>query len=150
MRDTLANPTTAVNAQRIRDAFGPNPNLVEIGKTVDRLHAGNLQIATADPTVYDTAAGKAKLAKVSLVNGPGGTTTMGSAMIGSKFHDTALLSDRQRAGTLIHEATHQQRRTGDDVIKSNSMVIRAGDRPKLSASQVQGNGGCMCFPHSLT
>lgn len=154
MRATLAKPNDPVNKQRIRDAFGPNANLAEISKTVDGLHSGRLQVASANPAVGDKEKGRPMLAKVSLnKNKDGSFHSMGSAKIGSKFHDTTLLSDRQRAGTLIHEATHQQRRTGDDVIttgsKTTNMIIRAGDQPKLSASSVKGNGGCMCLFHFI-
>jgi len=52
------------------------------------------------------------------------------------------LDDNGRAGTLIHEATHQLRETGDNVHHTGGHIIKAtanGD-----AEKDNGKTGCMC------
>ncbi len=48
------------------------------------------------------------------------------------------MTNEGRAGTLIHEATHQLSKTGDDVNLSNN-IIKAYD----GASKTSGANGCM-------
>ncbi|KIM25475.1 hypothetical protein M408DRAFT_331217 [Serendipita vermifera MAFF 305830] len=91
MRATLANPNDPVNKQRIHDAFGPKANIAEISKTVEKLHTGTLQVASANPALADAEKGRPALAKVSLNrNQDGSFNSMGSAKIGSRFHKTTF------------------------------------------------------------
>jgi hypothetical protein len=50
------------------------------------------------------------------------------------------LNDNGRAGTLIHEATHQLRETGDKVHKNGDHIIKATDNDDKD----NGKTGCMC------
>jgi len=146
MQNTLANPDDPVNRQRILDAFGPQAKIEEIRKTVNMLQNGHLQVESADPNVADAEKKRPALAKVQLnKKEDGGFHSMGSALIGSRFHKDTF-SDRQRAGTLIHEATHQLALTGDDVITQGiaaNIVVPTGIRPDGPASHgIAINGGC--------
>jgi hypothetical protein len=146
MKTTLANPNDPVNAQRIRDAFGPQAKIDHIKTTVNNLEKGTLQIASADPQVADAEKGRPSLAKVSLNRKADGSfESMGSAKIGSRFHKDSF-GDRQRAGTLIHEATHQQMRTGDNVITNGiakNIIIPTGVTPAGDAAKgISRDGGC--------
>jgi hypothetical protein len=51
--------------------------------------------------------------------------------------DTTKTTDEGRIGTVIHEATHQLAKTGDDVNKSGNII-----RPYDSKSQATGQTGC--------
>ncbi len=53
------------------------------------------------------------------------------------------LNDAGRAATVIHEATHQLSKTGDDINKSGNII-----KPYDGKSQPSGATGCAC-PQNL-
>lgn len=58
---------------------------------------------------------------------------------------TDNLDNIGRAGTLIHEATHQLSETGDKVHQSGTRIIR----PTESDDKDNGKTGCMCLTNFL-
>jgi hypothetical protein len=146
MRDTINNRATdAAAAQRLQDAFGPNyaAHINDISTVVSRLETGNLNVQSADASVADTKKGKKTLAWVSSERNPDQSFKQpGPAFLGSRFHNT-LQTTEHRAGTLIHEATHQQSLTGDHVDKTTNTIIPTGDLPAgVNKGSLVENGGC--------
>lgn len=136
MRETLDHPNDPTNRKRIETAFGRNANLHEISTVVGNLEHGNLPVLTADPTVYDRERGKPANAVVSYNRDSKGKIDtkgwpMKHAKIGSRFHG---MSKAEQAGTLIHEATHYQSLTGDDVGK-HSKVIQSASSDKVYSAR---------------
>ncbi|KIM25489.1 hypothetical protein M408DRAFT_26265 [Serendipita vermifera MAFF 305830] len=124
MKDTVNNPIDATNKARIETAFGPidKLNMDHVKDVIGKLESGNLQINTADPTVFDKAEGQPSYAQVSLnLDSEKKFVSMGSTQIGSKFHTHMAVGER--AGTLIHEATHQLSHTGDDASNGTGEII---------------------------
>lgn len=128
MKDTVNNPTDPTNQARIETAFGPigKLDMGHVKHVIGNLESGNLQINTADPKVFDNAnGGTPSYAQVNLnLDSKNQFVSMGSTQIGSKFHTDMAVGER--AGALIHEATHQQSRTGDDVVAHSGEIIGAG------------------------
>lgn len=143
MRDTLDKPDDPENKKRIETAFGPNYKLDEIKTVVGNLEHGFMPVRTANPDVADgESKGRPSNAKVSYNRDPitKSIDTTGHPMkhtlIGSRFHNK--MSPAEQAGTLIHEATHYQSLTGDDVGPGGVIIPSAGKLPGEYASR----GGC--------
>jgi hypothetical protein len=146
MRETIQNHgTDAAAAQRLQDAFGPNyaAHINDISTVVGRLETGNLLVKSADASVADKEKGRPTLAWVSSVKYPDGKYQQpGPAYLGSRFHNT-LKTPEHRAGTLIHEATHQQSLTGDSFDTTTNAIIPTGNMPAgVNPANVVQNGGC--------
>ncbi|KAF8150131.1 hypothetical protein B0H34DRAFT_862781 [Crassisporium funariophilum] len=76
--------------RHIVKAFGHNANIPAIQHTVDALHNGRIKVPNPDPT--HTGMGYTNM-------------QTGHVGFGSAFH-SPYTTDKERAGTVIHEATH--------------------------------------------
>jgi hypothetical protein len=146
MRDTINNHgTDTAAAQRLQDAFGPNyaAHINDISTVVGRLETGTLKVQSADRTVADAKKGKPALSWVSSEKNPDGSYKQpGPAFLGTRFYES-LKTPEHRAGTLIHEATHQQSLTGDHVDTRTNTIIPTGNWPAgIDKSRVKQEGGC--------
>jgi len=105
-------------------AFGKNADFNEVDKTVTALENGKIKanVATHPFTGGEIAAVPWSKASKST------PWTAGNAQFSSQFHGAGAngLNDAGRAGTIIHEATHQLSKTGDDVNLGGN-IIKAND-----------------------
>ncbi|KIM21196.1 hypothetical protein M408DRAFT_29758 [Serendipita vermifera MAFF 305830] len=128
MQAALNAPTNQVNKARIEKAFGPHYNVAEIKKVVDRLQANVLLIRTADQTVLDTATKRPAATKVTYNRDSNNKIIASSPMkyaeLGSRYYGMSL---NEKAGALIHEATHYQSLTGDDTDSSGQIIPSASN-----------------------
>ncbi|KAF8150241.1 hypothetical protein B0H34DRAFT_180863 [Crassisporium funariophilum] len=89
MQHVLDSPNPQSNRHIVK-AFGHNANIPAIQHTVDALHNGRIKVPNPDP----------------IHTGMGHTNMQtGHVGFGSAFHSPST-TDRERAGTVIHEATH--------------------------------------------
>jgi len=97
-------------------AFGPNADHAKIKATVEKLNTQQVHIGTTDvanvkdPRLVATT-------PMTRPNGPAGPIKLGPEF----FAGDSSLKDF-RAGTLIHEATHQLSHTGDKVNTQDKMI----------------------------
>ncbi|KIM21192.1 hypothetical protein M408DRAFT_29754 [Serendipita vermifera MAFF 305830] len=121
MEAVLNNPDTAENKRKITTAFGPRVNIAEVKAVVKKLKESKIPIGSANPKYLDDQyGGKPQLAQVPPNMVPGKEdpvpnregNIMKEVQLGSDFYKK-LRDDK--AGVLIHEATHYLAHTNDDV-----------------------------------
>ncbi|KIM25480.1 hypothetical protein M408DRAFT_211465 [Serendipita vermifera MAFF 305830] len=139
MQEVLKNPTDP----RITQAFGPlatqDRKMHTIKQTVDKLATGTLKVHTSDPNVADDENHGIPINGYVPINVVGGDVQADPARFGSTFYTGDRADDKKfRAGTIIHEATHQLAFTGDHVGENDKRIIRGG-RPL--PEKIIENGG---------
>jgi len=92
MHTAINNPTDPIHAKAIEKAFGKTPDMAALRTHVDALRAGHITINNARSGNLDANA-------LAATN-----TATKHIRMGAAFHDQ--LTDQQRAGTVIHEASH--------------------------------------------
>jgi len=100
-------------------AFGKNADINVVDKTVTALQNGNVQAKLA---THPFTGGE--IAAIPWSKDGTKPWTPGHAQFSSQFHGVGAnpLDNAGRAGTLIHEATHQLSKTGDDINKSGKII----------------------------
>jgi len=154
MQQVLKNP----NDPRIKTAFGPNANVAEISKVVDKLANQKLRVQSVDPNLADGQAGRPVNGFVPMENGVPKSARFGSTFFGeqkacrifsgiwTRSHLPAGSNTQQQAGTIIHEATHQLALTGDHLDPTNNRIVPANEP---NPANVVPNGGCKwTVPHT--
>jgi hypothetical protein len=126
----VANSDKPEHKKIVNDAFGPNADRSKIKATIKKLDTEPVRIGTTD-----VAGVKADLVATTPVTRPNGPT--GNIKLGPNFF-AADSSKDYRAGTLIHEATHQQSHTGD-LINKNDRIVGALEDQKTNI-KMQENG----------
>jgi len=118
-------------------SFGKNADADEVDKTITALQGGNIKAKLATHTF--TGNKKDTIASVPWTKKNQNTPwTAGNAQFSEQFHGGGAtpLDDKGRAGTIIHEATHQLRKTGDDVNLSDNII-----KPTDGSSKKNGLNG---------
>jgi predicted RecA/RadA family phage recombinase len=123
MKTALANPDSEKVKPLLKAAFGEqgtNYDLNKVKNTVNALDKGNIHASIPTGKFSDPKT----IAAVDWTKGDKKSDpwTPGAAQFGSAFHDTKKTTNAGRAGTVIHEATHQLSKTGDDVNKSGNII----------------------------
>ena len=131
----VANSDKPEHKKIVNDAFGPNANREKIKATIHKLNTQQVKIGTTDVAAIKNA----KLIATTPVerpNGPAGPIKLGPSFFGKfsaiftissvlKVLNISVAADSSkdfRAGTLIHEATHQQSHTGDFINKDDRII----------------------------
>jgi len=127
---TVANSNKPEHKKIVNDAFGPNADRTKIKATIHKLNTEKVKIGTTD-----VAGVKPDLVASTPVTRPNGPT--GNIKLGPNFF-AADSSKDYRAGTLIHEATHQQSHTGDVINKDDKIVGTLEDQKKNIKMQDNG------------
>ncbi|KAF9474336.1 hypothetical protein BDN70DRAFT_321592 [Pholiota conissans] len=113
-------------------AFGKHPNLKHgvISSTIKDLETKNIRVKLATHPFNAPDEDPKSIAAIPWSRRPDaqgnevGPWTAGKALFSSQFHGSGRnkLNDAGRAGTLIHEATHQLSKTGDNVNKGGNII----------------------------
>jgi len=158
MQKTLedAKNGNAAAVERVRKAFGPNPDLDGIKKNVDILHTGTVPISKLSPDEVDKAwnGGKPlKKGQTGIIaitpfdyrksaNDP---LTVDPVQFGTGFNVGAE-SRKMNAATVLHEATHSLLHTSDDHYKDGTMdVVPMGvEHSDAQWKNIKEQGGCTC------
>ncbi|KAF9474337.1 hypothetical protein BDN70DRAFT_884904 [Pholiota conissans] len=113
-------------------AFGQNADVNVVDSTISQLENGNIR-AKLDTHPFTGG----EIAAIPWTKDGKKPWTAGDAQFSAQFHGVGAnaLNNAGRAGTLIHEATHQLSKTGDDVNKSNNIA-----RPYDGRSQAVNTG----------
>ena len=131
----VANSNKPEHQKIVNDAFGPNADREKIKAVIHNLDTKQTQVGTTD--IAGVKAGL--VATTPMPNRPeppGGPIKLGPEFFGkfiARFTISVILnvlnvsiaadaSKEYRAGTLIHEATHQHSYTGDFINKDNKIV----------------------------
>ncbi|KAF9483967.1 hypothetical protein BDN70DRAFT_214221 [Pholiota conissans] len=114
-------------------SFGKNADANEVDNAIKQLETGKIKAKVA---THPFTAGE--IAAVPWTKNGNQPWTAGDAQFSKQFHGSGKnkLNDAGRAGTIIHEATHQLSKTGDDVNKSGKII-----RPNDGSSKPSGNTG---------
>ncbi|KAG6823234.1 hypothetical protein H0H92_010917, partial [Tricholoma furcatifolium] len=109
-------------------AFGTQAVDDKVDKVIGNLETGTLRAQVATETFTGKMAGSIASVKFTKGAKPRDRWTAGPAKFSSQFHGEGNnpLDNAGRAGTVIHEATHQLSKTGDDVNRSDN-IIKAND-----------------------
>jgi len=102
-------------------SFGKNANADEVDKTIAALQGGNIKAKLATHPFPD----EDTIASVPWTKKDKKTPwTAGNALFSERFHGGGAkpLDNKGRAGTIIHEATHQLMKTGDNVNLSGNII----------------------------
>lgn len=160
---TVANSDKPEHKKIVNDAFGPHANRDKIKATIHKLNTQQVQIGTTD--VVGIKSDLIATTPVKRPNGPAGPIKLGPDFFGKfsaiftispvlKVLNVSIAADASkdyRAGTLIHEATHQQSHTGD-FINKNDKIVGALEDQKANL-KMQDNGrphvGCTFAPFLL-
>ena len=158
----VANSDKPEHKKIVNDAFGPNANQEKIKATIHKLNTQQVQIDSTDVATFK---GGEEVVAVTPVDRPNGFTKpikLGASFFGKlsaiftispvvKVLNISIAADSSkdfRAGTLIHEATHQQSHTGDR-INTNNKIVGALESQKKDI-KFQDNGhphvGCTFVP----
>ncbi|PPQ74465.1 hypothetical protein CVT26_001102 [Gymnopilus dilepis] len=122
MEHVLNDPNKPENKKMIDAAFGSDPNqrkMQEITDTVQRLKVGTVPVKLA------TAAAQGQSLGFTSYDQTTNPMTPQHIEFTPKYHAKAT-GDDGRAGTLIHEATHYLKQTGD-YIDANGKMIKGDD-----------------------
>ena len=160
---TVANSDKPEHKKIVNDAFGPNADRDKIKATIHKLDTQPVQVGTTD--VAGVKSDLVATTPVKRPNGPTGPIKLGPNFFGkfSAIFTISLVlnvlhvltaadsSKDYRAGTLIHEATHQQSHTGD-FINNNDKIVGALENQKENI-KMQDTGrphiGCTFVPFLL-
>jgi hypothetical protein len=152
MKDAIFNaPTDTAAAAKVSAAFGKNweGRHDELKKIVTDMQDAKMIVKDTDPAAFDNERGKKTLAAYENLTGQ---TKFGSLWhVNSAGQET---SELQRAGTMVHELSHQVGRTGDHTGKYQGEVyfLNNGQFKKLEAKNapdLKKNGGCRSFLHEF-
>ena len=160
----VANSDKPEHQKIVNDAFGPNADREKIKAVIHNLDTKQTQIGTTD-----IAGVKAGLVATTPMpnrpDPPGGPIKLGPEFFGKLFAILTIsmilivlnvsiaadASKEYRAGTLIHEATHQHSYTGD-VINKDDRIVGALEKQKENI-KLQDDGkphiGCTFTPFLL-
>ncbi|KAG6826150.1 hypothetical protein H0H92_000958 [Tricholoma furcatifolium] len=108
-------------------AFGENVRDNKVNKVIGNLETGKLRAQVATHTFTGDDFGSIAAVEWTKHDGPDPPKTpwtAGIAKFSAQFHGQGdnPLDNAGRAGTVIHEATHQLSKTGDDVNKSDNII----------------------------
>ena len=160
---TVANSGKPEHQKIVNDAFGPIANRNKIKATIHNLNTQQVRVRTTDVVGinHDLVA----TTPVTRPNGPTGPIKLGPNFFGkfsAIFTMSPILnvpnvsiaadsSKEYRAGTLIHEATHQQSHTGDLINNKDRIVGTLEDQKNDIKMQRNGRPhiGCMFAPFPL-
>jgi hypothetical protein len=113
---TVINSDKPEHKQIVNDAFGPKADRGKIKEVIRKLNTEQVKVGTTD--IVDLPAGM-----VASTPRRKSDRRAGNIKLGHDFF-AADTSKDLRAGTLIHEATHQQSHTGD-LININDKIVGA-------------------------
>ncbi|KAF9521538.1 hypothetical protein CPB83DRAFT_245616 [Crepidotus variabilis] len=121
---------------------GTNSDMTKVQDTVQALQTGTIHAKVA---AFPFRNGE--IASVPWTeNKAANTWDAGPARFGSAFHDTTNMDANGRAGTVIHEATHQLKKTGDAVDKTTGAILRA-DQDDKNAHPIDNVSGYTNAPN---
>jgi len=127
---TVINSDKPEHKQIVNDAFGPNADRDKIKATIHKLNTEQVKVGTTD--IAGVKAGLVASTPMTRPNGPSGNIKLGPEFF------AADASKDYRAGTLIHEATHQQSHTGDFINTNDKIVGALADQKKDIKMQDDG------------
>ena len=160
----VANSDTPEHQKIVNDAFGPIADREKIKEVIYNLDTEQTWVGTTD--IAGVRAGLVATTPMpNRPNGPAGPIKLGPEFFGKFFAmftismiqnvlNVSIAADASkefRAGTLIHEATHQHSYTGD-LINNNDRIVGALENQKENI-KFQEDGkphvGCMFMPSLL-
>ena len=157
----VANSDKPEHQKIVKDAFGSKADQKRIKEVIHNLDTKQVQIDNTDEHPKPTKNGLVASTPANRPHGPGGPIRLGQEFYSEFFAifrismilNVSIEPDSSRdfrAGTLIHEATHQQSNTGDLISKENRII---GSLESQEDSKKQENGkphnGCTFAPFHL-
>jgi hypothetical protein len=166
---TVINSDKPEHEQIVNDAFGPKADRKKIKATIHKLDTQQVQIESTDVAIFkskdrkkaDSIVAKTPVVRPDRIIGVDtGPIKLGAPFFG-KFSaiftispvlnvlNVSIAGDSTekdfRAGTLIHEATHQQSHTGDLINKHDKIIGAFEDQRKDINGETQ-HVGCTFAP----
>jgi hypothetical protein len=144
MKEAIDNAKTdTAAAAKVSAAFGKDWEIQheDLKSIVNKMQDAKITVKDTDPTVFDTEKGKAGRARYS--------KNEQVTKFGSKWHTDPEL---HRAGTMVHELSHQVGDTGDGIYKFTPAAktrykwMNADELDNFpKAAGVEEKGGCRSF-----
>jgi hypothetical protein len=122
MHTAIHNPTVPAHKEAIEKAFGKNPDMDALRNHVNTLRDGHITVSH----VRSNQLGDHTLASTN--------PATGEIRLGSAFHEA---TDKERAGTIVHESTHALGNTRDWWSKNDAGTYTShtnADRPDNALS----------------